>query len=307
MSTVNELGVGPMVVMALPLGSINARSSGHGDPICWCVRTLYSRSAMAFKGLRIGRDRCVTAMGEPANDVRESPTGTLHGRMRVMRKISAIVMAVLALTLAGCTSSTAPAVTRAARQAAAAAVKAESAANAAAAAAERAEAAAEAAARAAATASSTAACTAGQLVVALGPSDAAMGHIGQVVSFKNISAKTCALEGYPGVKMLDAAGQPIPTEVTDGPSYIVPALPERVVVLTAGSKASFDVGYSDATGYGDAVCPTSVQVAVTPPSVGQPITVSWRIQPYGGSTIAKLQCGQIAVSPVYAGSGASAP
>lgn len=224
-----------------------------------------------------------------------------------MRKVSTMVMVVLVLVLAGCTSSTAPAVTRAAEAAAAAAVKAEAAAKAAAAAAETAEAAAEAAARAAAAMSSTASCTASQLAVELGSSDAAMGHIGQVVSFKNISTTTCALKGYPGVKMFGAAGQPIPTEVSDGPSYIVPVLPEKTVVLTAGSEASFDVGYSDATGYGTAVCPTSAQVAVTPPNARQAITVSWRIQPYGGSTIAKLQCGQIAVSPVYAGSGSSAP
>ena len=151
--------------------------------------------------------------------------------------------------------------------------------------------------------SPVASCTASQLAEELGPDDAAMGHVGQVVSFKNISTTTCTLKGYPGLRMFDAAGQLIPTEVTDGPSYIVPALPDKVVVLTAGSEASFDVGYSDATGYGTAECPTSSQVAVTPPDASQPITVSWRIQPYGGSTIEKLQCGQIAVSPVYSGSG----
>ncbi len=225
-----------------------------------------------------------------------------------MRKLGRVVMVALVLALAGCTSSTAPAVTRAAKAAAAAAVRAESAAKAAAAAAQRAEAAAEAAAKAAAAVSAAAvspvaSCTASQLAVELGPDDAAMGHVGQVVSFKNISATTCALKGYPGLRMFDAAGKLIPTEVTDGPSYIVPALPDKVVVLTVGSEASFDVGYSDATGYGTAECPTSSQVAVTPPDASQPITVSWRIQPYGGSTIEKLQCGQIAVSPVYPGSG----
>jgi hypothetical protein len=133
-----------------------------------------------------------------------------------------------------------------------------------------------------------------------------MGHIGQVVSFKNVSAETCTLKGYPSVEMLDAAGRPIPTEVTDGPSYTVPVLPEKAVVITGGAEASFEVGYTDATGYGTAVCPTSAKVAVTPPDASRAITVSWRIQPYGGSTIQKLQCGQIALSPVYAGSGSPA-
>ena len=244
----------------------------------------------------VGASRSLRA---PADDVREPPTKTLRGRMGVMRKLSGVVMVALVLALAGCTSSTAPAVTRAAKAAAAAAVRAESAAKAAAAAAQRAEAAAEAAARG----GSGNVARRILLAVDLGPDDAAMGHVGQVVSFKNISTTTCTLKGYPGLRMFDAAGQLIPTEVTDGPSYIVPALPDKVVVLTAGSEASFDVGYSDATGYGTAECPTSSQVAVTPPDASQPITVSWRIQPYGGSTIEKLQCGQIAVSPVYSGSG----
>jgi len=51
------------------------------------------------------------------------------------------------------------------------------------------------------------------------------------------------------VEMLDAAGRPIPTEVTDGPSYTVPVLPEKAVVITGGAEASFEVGYTDATGY----------------------------------------------------------
>jgi hypothetical protein len=233
--------------------------------------------------------------------------------MTMVRKPGLIAVAVMAATLAGCTSSTAPALTKAtdaAKAAVAAAVKAETAAKAAQAAAVRAESAAkaaQAAAQAATAMSSDESCEASQLAVELGLSGAAMGHIGQVVSFKNISTRTCTLEGFPGVNMFDVAGRPIPTEVTDGPSYTVPSLPETVVVLIPGSEASFDIGYSDATGYGTAVCPTSVQVGITPPDASRPITVPWRIQPYGGSTIAKLQCGQIAVSPVYAGSGASAP
>ena len=99
--------------------------------------------------------------------------------------------------------------------------KAESAVKAAAAAAEKAAAEAEAAELA-----SAQPCAASQLVVELGRGGVAMGHVGQLVSFKNISAKTCVLKGYPGVKMFDATGHPIPTEVTDGPDYTVPSLPE---------------------------------------------------------------------------------
>jgi hypothetical protein len=44
-------------------------------------------------------------------------------------------------------------------------------------------------------------------------------------------------------------------------------------------------------------------VEITPPSSDRPITVSWHIQPYGGSTIQQLHCGEVIVSPVYAGGG----
>jgi hypothetical protein len=211
----------------------------------------------------------------------------------------------MTLMLAACTSTTSPAVTKAAnaaKAAATAAIRAETAAKAAAVAAQKAEAAAV-----AAEIASAQPCTASQLAVVVGRGGVAMGHVGQLVSFKNISVKTCALKGYPGVKMFDATGHPIPTEVTDGPDYTVPSLAESLVIVTAGSKATFELGYSDATGYGTARCPTSAQVKITPPGADQPISVPWRIQPYGGSTIAKLQCGQIAVSPVYAGSGAFSP
>jgi len=43
-----------------------------------------------------------------------------------------------------------------------------------------------------------------------------MGYIGSVVSFKDISNARCTLDGYPSLRMLDGAGHPIPTKVTDG-------------------------------------------------------------------------------------------
>lgn len=147
------------------------------------------------------------------------------------------------------------------------------------------------------------ACASSQLTVELGPSGVAMGHVGSVVSFKNISNATCTLDGYPGLKMLDGAGHPIPTEVTDGTSYTVPSIPEQIVTLVPDAVASFELGFSDSTGYGTASCSTSAKVEITPPSSDRPITVSWHIQPYGGSTIQQLHCGEVIVSPVYAGGG----
>jgi len=144
-------------------------------------------------------------------------------------------------------------------------------------------------------------CFSSQLAVTLGRGGVATGHVGRLVSFRNTSATTCTLLGYPGMQMLDAAGHPIRTQVLRGTAITVPSVPERVVTLTPGALASFDLGYDDATGYGNDRCPTSARVEITPPNDFRSITISWRIQPYGGGSVTHLRCGQITVSPVYAG------
>ena len=142
-------------------------------------------------------------------------------------------------------------------------------------------------------------CLTAQLRVTPGTSEGALGHIGVVVHFTNRSRSTCELHGYPGMQMLDAAGKPIPTSVQRGIAYTVPKVPERAVKLTPGGEASFDLGYSDSTGYGDEKCPTSTRVEITPPNDFKPLTIAWRIEPYGGD-IPHLKCGEITVSPVFA-------
>jgi hypothetical protein len=146
-------------------------------------------------------------------------------------------------------------------------------------------------------------CVSTQLAVVLGPSQGALGHIGQRVSFKNTSTVACTLYGYPGLQMLDPSGSPIPTDVIRGIAYTVPAEPEKIVTLAPGEVASFDLGYEDSTGYGNATCPTSAEVEVTPPNDYTSITIAWKLQPYGGSSTKHLQCGQITVSPVFTGAG----
>jgi hypothetical protein len=149
-----------------------------------------------------------------------------------------------------------------------------------------------------------AACSSSQLKVEIGRTGTAAGSIEAVVSFENTSSAACTLDGYPNVQMVGSAGQSIATEVTHGISYTVPSVPVQVVTLAPGAQASFDLGFSDSTRYGTASCPTSTRVEITPPDSSQSITVAWQIAPYGGATIAQLQCGQITVSPVFAGSGA---
>jgi hypothetical protein len=144
-------------------------------------------------------------------------------------------------------------------------------------------------------------CLSSQLSIVRGQDGAAMGHVGIAASaFQNHSDTACTLKGYPKLQMLDAAGSAIPTHVINGTSYTVVSRPDDLVVLVPGAQAMFDIGYSSQTGYGAAVCPTSAQVQITPPGSDQSIGVPWKLQPYGGPTIAKLRCGEITVSPVFA-------
>jgi len=151
---------------------------------------------------------------------------------------------------------------------------------------------------AAAHASAAPRCTTGQLSVTPGAAQGAAGSIGQNVRLLNVSNRTCTLEGYPGLQMLNASGHALATHVHRGASVTVKARPVHLVTLAPGQKASFDIGYSDATGFSNERCPTSARVEVTPPNDFKAVTVRWRLQPYGGS-IPHLKCGLISVSPVY--------
>jgi len=102
--------------------------------------------------------------------------------------------------------------------------------------------------------------------------------------------------------MLSATGQPLPTSVIRGTSTTVSPVPVELVVLQPGASASFEVGYADGTGYPNTSCPTSSSVEITPPNAFHYLIASWHMTPYGG-TASHTTCGQVIVSPVYAGAG----
>lgn len=139
-------------------------------------------------------------------------------------------------------------------------------------------------------------CHSAQLTAGVAGEGAATGHVGQVVSFRNSSSTTCTLYGYPGLLMLDARGQPLPTQVHRGSSYIVQPETPATVNLAPGGAASFTLGWADATGYSGTTCPASTRLEVTPPNSYRHLVVTDRLAPYG-------PCGRVSVSPVYPGTG----
>ncbi len=144
-------------------------------------------------------------------------------------------------------------------------------------------------------------CAASQLSAKPGLSNGATGHIGQVVTLTNTSKVTCTLDGYPGLQMLSASNQVIPTTVLRTPSVVVQPQTPTKVTMPPGQRASFVLGYADQTGYGNNVCPTSAKLEVTPPNDYGYLVVPDKVSAYGPSL---GQCGAINVSPVYLGTGA---
>lgn len=142
-------------------------------------------------------------------------------------------------------------------------------------------------------------CATSQLSISEGSSGVAAGHIGLSVKLKNISGTSCTLKGYPRIQMVGAPGHDLRTIVHRGSSYSVPDRQVRLVVLSPGASASFDLGFDDATGYGSDKCPESRMEEVTPPQNTTSLPWALRLDPFGGGTIQHLVCGEITVSPVY--------
>jgi len=143
-------------------------------------------------------------------------------------------------------------------------------------------------------------CQPSQLQIQMGVGDAAMGTVGYAgMGFKNISTSTCTLTGYPALQMLDANGANIPTFSLHIAPYAAPAGSKSTATLAPGQVAKFDMQFHSQTGYGNLSCPTSAKVAFTAPGDTAPVTIAWKLQPYGGSTIQTLRCGEIKVSPIY--------
>lgn len=126
-------------------------------------------------------------------------------------------------------------------------------------------------------------CTSRQLTARVGFAGAALGHEGIAVYLKNDSTSPCVLDGYPSIQMLTLTGRPIPTETSTRPSYTIPDMKPQRVLLSGRRAATFFIGVTDATGYGTGRCPVSARVAITPPGNATAITLALGLSAYGGS------------------------
>ena len=93
----------------------------------------------------------------------------------------------------------------------------------------------------------------------------AAGTIEITIALRNATAAPCALEGYPGMALVDAAGGQLPSQVVPGGSLSFDDFPKAPVTIGPGQSAYFNVGYSDVPAGGETACPTSASLWVTPP------------------------------------------
>jgi hypothetical protein len=112
------------------------------------------------------------------------------------------------------------------------------------------------------------------------------------MALKSTSASPCVLSGYPGMQLLDSAGNSLPTNVVRKGNYSFTAVPPTTVNLTTGQTAYFNIGYSDVPTGNETTCPASTSVEITPPNDTTHLVVTVNFAPCGAGTLV--------VSPVFA-------
>jgi hypothetical protein len=112
-----------------------------------------------------------------------------------------------------------------------------------------------------ATSTASGRCHSNELTLSLGNPDIAAGNVYVPIVLRNSSARSCAVAGYPGVSLLDAAGAMIGTPATREPGF-----PAHAVRLAPGQAASTAIHTAN-QGIAPGGCwPPSSRVRVFPPN-----------------------------------------
>ena len=122
-------------------------------------------------------------------------------------------------------------------------------------------------------------CHTGELTATLTGGDSGAGQRGATVTLTNSGGRTCDVQGFGGVGLLDAAGGALPTDqVRQEPP--APAL----VTVAPGRTVTSQLLWTVVPGDGDpaAGCPTPASLAVIPPDERDRLTVTWTLGPVCG-------------------------
>jgi hypothetical protein len=132
-------------------------------------------------------------------------------------------------------------------------------------------------------------CRLSELSVTPGASNGAAGSITVAILFKNMSTRTCVLQGYPGVAGLNAAGQQVTQAIRTPFTHVGPP---SAISLAPGQTASAPVQGSDVPVGNATTCTSYPALLVTPPN-----------ETHSQNVLVTLPgCGGLKVGPMVAGS-----
>jgi len=141
-------------------------------------------------------------------------------------------------------------------------------------------------------------CRGAQLATSYDGTQGATGHLELTLALRNVSAQPCRIEGYPGARLIDAAGRALPLRVQRGHGFFPDTQsPPAPIVLQPGATAHYGISFATNNEYAGAhVCrnaATALSAAPGPAARWERVSLrrGVRITPCGG---------QLIVSPVHA-------
>jgi hypothetical protein len=149
-------------------------------------------------------------------------------------------------------------------------------------------------------ASHAGACGTRRLALGYGGTEGATGHLEVKLTVRNASRTACTVRGYPGARLLDAAGRTLPMRVHRGGGFFPDAQRQpRTVTLLPGRRARYGLSFVTNNEYARARhCVTAATLDARLPGSSR-----WtRIVLAGAGHPRITPCGtQLVVSPVYLG------
>jgi Protein of unknown function (DUF4232) len=116
-------------------------------------------------------------------------------------------------------------------------------------------------------------CVAAGLTGSVEGTNGVAGTIQMTVALKNTATTSCSTGGYPGLQLVDASGQALPTTTVRGGSLTFEHIAPMTLTVPAGGTVWFNIGYSDVPHAGETSCPTATQIQVIPPNDTTHLTV----------------------------------
>ena len=143
-------------------------------------------------------------------------------------------------------------------------------------------------------------CASARLRLTVVGTQGATGHLEVTFALRNASGPMCTLRGYPGSRLLNAAGHTIATRLKRGGGFFPDTMsPPSRVLLAPSSSARFGLSFVTNSEYAGAHrCVRATALESVPPGG----TGALRVSLTGGGVPRITPCGsQLVTSPVYAG------